>query len=170
MIRPSCVVVADGGRARLFRIETEETMDLRRHPRLVERGALVNSAVEVDAKEHSDDHGTGRRQMFRAGPTHGYEDRWDRESVRLKGIFARAILHEAIRVASEAHAPEVVLVAEPRMLGLIRQHEELFAKAHIKCVEHAADLTKLSALEVHRHLAAAGLVPAPLPAPTAALA
>ncbi len=170
MIRPTCVVVADGGRARLFVMAGEEGADLRERPRLVERGALVNSELEVDARERSDDHGTGRRQMFRAGPTHGYEDRWDRESIRLKGTFAREVVNAAVRMAADSRAYEILLVAEPRMLGLIRQHEDAFQKAHIRCTEHAADLTRLSALELHQRLAGVGLVPAPMPAPMAAVA
>ena len=169
-MRPTCVVVADGGRARVFVVEPRQSVDLRERPRFVERRALVNTAVEVDPREHSDDHGTGRRRMFRAGPTHGYEDRWDREETRLKGIFARAVVDEAIRVATEERAFDVVLVAEARMLGLIRHHGDLFEKAHMRCAEHAADLTKLSAVELHHRLAEAGLVPAPAPAPMVAVA
>lgn len=163
MIPRTCVVVADGGRARVFVVENEVGPDLADYPHLIEQEGLVNAAVGVDAREHSDDHGTGRRTMFRAGPTHGYEDRWDREAIRLKRKFAREVAEEALKIAMEAGVLQVLLVAEPRMLGLMRKHHGMFEKAHIRCAEHAGDLTKLNAAAVHHWLAAAGLVAAPAP-------
>ncbi|MBK7973854.1 MAG: host attachment protein [Deltaproteobacteria bacterium] len=161
MIPRTCVVVADGGRARLFTIESEVGPDLADYPHLIEREGMVNAAVGVSAMNHSDDHGTGRRTMFRAGPTHGYEDRWDREEIRLKRKFARDVAEEALRFATEAGVFQVLLVAEPRMLGLLRKHHGMFEKAHIRCAEHAGDVTKLNAAAVHQWMAAAGLVAAP---------
>jgi len=73
--------------------------------------------------------------------------------------FASKVTGEAMRLAQEQKAKQLVLVSAKRMLGFLRESLVVPPKANIKVHELAKDLTQLSPQDLHNHLDNAGLIP-----------
>jgi len=153
----ACIIVADGGRGRLFSF-VEDTSGTDK-VRLVERESLVNP----DYRAHGAD-SPGRTKSERvtnrqAGDVHPIDARRDQHRLELERRFAREIAeHVASLTQGWAHG-SVVLVAEPRLLGLLREplHKALHPSVELK--ELAKDYSHLTANELRDHLALNRMIP-----------
>ena len=153
-----CIVVADGARARLFTLDDGATDAP--GPDLVEHEDLANPEHKLAGRDKYSTTRTGSNLNPQKGPTHGYDDHRDKEEREHERRFARDIGSHAVALAQREHSYQLVVVAEKRMLGLLRESLVLPAKSGIELRELAKDLTRLSATELQAHLAEAGLVPA----------
>lgn len=151
-----CVVVADGARARFFTLGGEGGPRSGHAARMVEQAELVNPT-------HSHSHGPADlpggdwRRASAGGP--GRNDdasdaNWRREQDRR---FAGQLVEKLSELCQMYHATTAVMVADARMIGLLRQKADRFAGVELH--EHTRDLTGFDAWAVHTHLAAAGLLP-----------
>ena len=52
----------------------------------------------------------------------------------------------------------MILIAEPRMLGLLREAERGVLKHDVKIKELAKDYTQLAVTELHEHLVESGIM------------
>jgi protein required for attachment to host cells len=152
-----CVVVADGARARLFSVQEGGIGE--GGPTLVEHAGLSNAEAEVAGKDLFSDEKSGRNDAPGGGGAHGYDDHRDRHRDENERRFARDIAAAAADALRREAAARLVLAADPRMMGHLR--EALSATAvDMKVSEVQKDLTKFSVHEVQEHLAAAGVLPA----------
>jgi len=153
-----CIVVADGSRARLFTLNpgAPDTPG----PDLVEHEDLANPEHRLAGRDKYSTTRTGSNLNPQQGPAHGYDDHRDKEEREHERRFAREIAGHAVALAQRQHSYQLVLVAEKRMLGILRETLVLPAKSGIEVRELAKDLTRLSATELHARLAEAGVVPA----------
>lgn len=153
----ACIVVADGGRARLFLAVADDAAQGRVN--LVERECLVNS----DYRAHGGDtpgrtkseHVTNRQ----AGDVHPIDARRDQHRLELERRFAREIAQHLAQFTQGWNHGSVVLVAEPRLLGLVREplHKALHRDIELK--ELAKDYSHLTAAELREHLALNRVIP-----------
>jgi protein required for attachment to host cells len=153
-----CIVVADGSRARLFTLDagTPDTPA----PDLVEREDLANPEHKLAGRDKYSTTRTGSNLNPQKGPAHGYDDHRDKEEREHERRFAREVAARAVALAQRQHAYQLVVAAEKRMLGLLRETLVLPAKSGIEVRELSKDLTRLSATELQARLAEAGMVPA----------
>jgi protein required for attachment to host cells len=154
----TCIVVADGGRARFFGVEPVESP--RAKTRLVERAVLDNPDLRTREKsatgrEHTETH-TNRD----AGPVHPVGAQRERHRLELERRFGHEIALKAAEIANRWDAGTVVLIADPRLLGLMREYMRDALKPAIELKELAKDFTKLTPEELHDHLARNSIVPA----------
>lgn len=150
-MRRICVIAADAARARFLRLTTRETPDGRRAPVLEEVEDLVNPEARLRASEVLSESRPGSRRAGPEGPAHAVDDRRDANADEQDRRFA-----EAIAAAGEAFtrrvAPRlVVVVAPPELLGHLRRYTDRLGG---EVVEVPEDLTRLSPVELHDHLAA----------------
>ena len=110
-----CVVVADGAHARF--LLTEPRSESPSHPilRLVENVNLEEPAHTVQGRRDARQAGGGRDRRAR----HNYADHRDAHNLELMRRFAGRLAQKLSALLAE-QASEVVLVAEPHMLGLLR--------------------------------------------------
>lgn len=150
-----CVVVADGARARFFALDPAG-------PRaghaalLVEDADLINPAHHHAVGSAAMPAGEGRRAAA-GGP--GRNDdasdaNWRREQDRR---FASLVVDKMGELCQARGVNQVVMVADARMLGLLRQKTDRLAGVALH--EHSRELTGLQTVAIHHHLAAVGLLP-----------
>jgi len=154
----ACIIVADGGRGRLFTVVEDGSAQGRID--LVERESLVNP----DYRAHGED-SPGRTKSERvtnrqAGDVHPIDARRDQHRLELERRFAREIAERVAQLTRSWNHGSVVLVAEPRLLGLVREplHKALNPAVELK--ELAKDYSQLTAAELRDHLALNRMIPA----------
>ena len=153
-----CVVVVDGARARFFTLQPAELPELESSPRLVELEDLVNPEAEVPDRELWTEAKTGRNRAPNGGPAHGYDDHRERHEDELERRFANSVGEHCEALARREKADVIVLAAQKRMLGFLRQTVVPRLKG-MEVKEYTKDLSKLGPQEIHDHLAREALVP-----------
>lgn len=159
-----CVVVMNGARARFFTLEPSDAPTVEGGPNLKEHTDLVNPDHETQQTALWSDNKSGRNRTSgggtaAGGPAHGYDDHRTRHEDEFKRRFARAIAEEAARLVQSTKAENVVLAAQNRMLGILRPELDPLVKTGVQIHDVAKDLSKMSAHEIHQHLANDKLVP-----------
>lgn len=154
----NCVVVAGGSRARFFTLEDAEYPDMQSGPNLCEVNDLVNLEKETHGIDLWSDSKSGRNRGS-SGAAHGYDDHRSQHEDEFERRFARDVAREAAHMLKQNSTRQLVLVAQKRILGFLRHELDALIKAGIDIKELAKDLSKLSALEVHQHLAREQLLP-----------
>lgn len=147
----TCIVVADAKRARFFSVEAGDSP--RQQLKLVEGSALVNPDVEAVRRNGAGRVKTEQVSNRQAGPVHPIGAHRERHRLELERRFGREI---AIRLADMTRgwkSGTVMLVAGPRLLGLMREGLRRSLKPAIKLKELAKDYTALSVDEIRDRLA-----------------
>lgn len=160
MNKTFCILVADGSRARFFTFESRAPETGTTGPRLVEHEDRVNPEHELAGRDKYNATRTGAHPNPGKSQTHGYDDHRKQEEHEHERLFARDIARHALDFTQQHQAACLVVAAEKRMLGLLRDWLEPPPHPGIELRELAADLTRLSPTELHNHLAEARLIPA----------
>lgn len=153
----SVVAVVDGTKARFFTLEPAESPQFQSGPNLIERECLTNTTNEMQGKDLWTSTKTGKNRGS-GGQAHGYDDHRVGHLNKEERDFARDISTKIADLTSRYQVQQIVLVAEPQILGLLR--ESLTPQlSKLKLKELAKDLCKLKPLELHEYLAAKELLP-----------
>jgi len=156
---PDCwVIVADGARARFMMLEHNAGRPPRAALRLVERARLSNPEHTVSGRRATRKIKSGRDTGRGSVAPHGYTDHREPHEAELLRRFAASIAERAAALVAGDRAAGIVLVAEPRMLGLMRAALEPVTKAGVTLRELARDYTWCTAPQLQRHLAENGLL------------
>ena len=150
------MVVADGARARIFLLEPGGGQA--GAPSLVEKADLANagySARGADAPHMRTERNTNRQ----TGPMHAVGEKREQHRLEAERRFGVRIAERVAEVVKGWNEGSIVLVADPRLLGLMREMLREAVKSEITLKELAKDYTRLSATELHEHLASNGLIP-----------
>lgn len=156
----TCVVVADGARARFFAFHPPRAR-LAAGGVLEERAGLVNAAHRHPGPA-GDAHGADSRRAAAGGPGRNddaSEANWRRENDRR---FAGQIVDQLLDCCHTWPARQVLLVADKRTLGVLRPRTERLAGLTVR--EHARDLSRLDGHELLAHLRADGVLGRAMPA------
>lgn len=151
-----CVVVADGARARIFVLEPGGGRA--GDSSLVEKADLANvgyTARGADAPQVRTERNTNRQ----TGPMHPVGEKREQHRLEVERRFGAQVAERAAALVKGWNDGSIVLVADPRLLGLMRKVLREAVKAEIVLKELAKDYTHLSATELHEHLASNGLIP-----------
>ena len=153
-----CVVVADGKGARLFLLQES---DAPRAPvRLVARGTLSNADLRSRGRSVTGRVRTETNTNREAGPVHPIGAQRERHRIELERRFSVEIARKAAVLARNWSTGSVVLVADPRMLGFLRDAARGALKPGISVKELAKDYAHLTASKLRDHLALSGVLPA----------
>lgn len=158
-----CVVVANGARARFFTLRPAELPAFEGGPDLAEEQDLVNPEKVQPSRALFANLKTGRNRARGGGPAHGYDDHRDQHEDEFERRFARRIATRIGDYVEVDPVRQVVLVADPRLLGFVRSELGSKRDGLPQIRELGKDLSALSPNQIHSHLAAAGLVPARIP-------
>lgn len=151
------VVVANGSRARFFSVRNAETPEFESSPRMVEHGVLTNPEQMAAGKElWSDNRSGGNRGAGGAG-VHRYDDHRDQHRAEYERRFVQSVAGETASLARNENAVRVVVTADTRMLGMLR--DELHRNNGFEVKEVAKDYSKFSPHELHAQLASMALIP-----------
>lgn len=156
MIMANCyIIAADGARARMFELQKDAT--LQAGSRLVEKIDLVNTAYTARGKAAPRVR-TERNTSRQAGPMHPQdaERDWHRREVERR--FAREVVAHVGALLQGNSAGKLVIVAEPRMLGMLRESLRGATAKRIIISELARNHTHLTPSRLHQRLAADDLI------------
>ncbi|MDY7015850.1 MAG: host attachment protein [Cyanobacteriota bacterium] len=152
------VAVVNGTRARFLTLEEAQFPQYESGPNLVERQELLNEAKEMRGQELWANLKTGRNHGG-GGQAHGYDDHRQNHLSEFGRRFASAIATDITNLAREHHPQQLLLVAEPQILGLLREALTGVLPKQLDIREITKDLCKLKPLELHEYLATKNLLP-----------
>ncbi|MGK7877516.1 MAG: host attachment protein [Xenococcaceae cyanobacterium] len=155
----SVVAVIDGTKARFFTLEQAELPECQSGPNLIERECLTNVAKDLQGKQLWANTKTGRNRGSRS-QGHGYDDHRQNHLGEFERSFAKEIVTKIAKLTQANQSQRVLLVAEPQILGFIREVLSPLVPKNLRIQELAKDLCKLKPLELHEYLAAKNLLPA----------
>lgn len=155
----TCIVVADAKLARFYGVEAVESPHLR--TKLVELTVLANPNSDLKTLGESV---TGRPRTEtntnrEAGPVHPIGAQRERHRDEFDRRFVREIARQAGGITKGWKDGAVVLVADPRLLGLMREPLRKALSRGIELKELAKDYAHLTASELHDHLSLNSIVP-----------
>jgi protein required for attachment to host cells len=152
----TCVVVADGGRARFF--EAQAADGPRVKVVLVERAAVDNPDLRERGTSVTGRPRTETNTNRQAGPVHPIGAQRERHRLALDRRFGQEIARRAGAVTRSWKAGTVVLIAAPRLLGLMRAPLRGALGAGVELKELAQDYAGLTAPQIRDRLTAAGQI------------
>lgn len=147
---PTCIVVADARRARFFSVEPG---DAPRHKiTLVEHMDLVNPDIRALGESVAGRPRTETNTNRQAGPMHPIGAQRERHRLDLERRFGREIARQASELTSDWKEGTFMLIAEPRLLGLMRGHLREALSPALTLKELAKNYAQLSASELRDQL------------------
>lgn len=154
----SIVTVIDGIRARFFTLEPAQSPEYESGPNLIEQDCLTNTVKELQGKDLWANTKTGRNRGSRS-QGHGYDDHRQNHLNEFERGFAKEIVTKILDLVQTQRTTQIILVAEPQILGLVREALTDHLPKHLKFKELAKDLCKLKPQEIHEYLADKNLLP-----------
>lgn len=151
------IVVANTGRARFFTVEPDEPLLAR--PKLVEQKVLVNPHLR-EAEAAPGRVRTETNTDRQAGPVHPIVAQRARHEFELDRRFAQQIEQHVAEFTRAWTRGRVVLVAEPQLLGLLREALRSGLNPGVELKELAKNYTHMTVAELRDHLALDRLIAA----------
>ncbi|MDJ0797427.1 MAG: host attachment protein [Calothrix sp. MO_167.B12] len=152
------VTVMDRTRARFLTLESAQFPEYESGPNLIEQKSILNPIQELQGKELWANVKTGRNQGL-GSKAHAYDDRRESHVVEFERRFAQMIANEILHITQSRHIQQVLLVAEPQILGVVRQEVIPVLPKNLQIQDLAKDLCNHKPLEIHEHLASHNLLP-----------
>lgn len=153
------VAVMDGSKARFFTLNPGELDINEAGPDLIEQDPLHNAEKGMPGQDLWANTKTGRNQG-RSGQAHSYDDHRSNHMAEFERRFAQAIMSRVLDLSQTQAVRHLVLVAEPQILGIIRQVMPSSLPQPLTVHEVAKDLCRMSGKELHTYLADRSLLPA----------
>jgi protein required for attachment to host cells len=144
----TCFIIADASRARLFIVVPDDSP--RRKMRLAERVSLVNQETKARGRSGTGQVKSERNTNRQAGPMHPIGAQRARHRLEHERRFGAEIVERAIALTAHWDHGVMVLIAEPRLLGLMRERLRRALRSEIKLEELAKDYSGLSTAELER--------------------
>lgn len=144
----TCLIVADGFRARLFLVVPDDNP--RHELRLAERVTLVNQEAKARGRSGAGRTKGERNTNRQAGPIHPVGAQRERHRLEHERQFGAEVVEYALRLTADWNRGVMVLIAEPRLLGLMRQRLRNALRSEIKLEALAKDYSGLSTTELER--------------------
>lgn len=158
MVR-TCIVVADSARARFITLEIPEDPQTDGGARLVEHDDLVNPDAEVPERGLFSDR-AGRAHASPRGAAHALDDHREGHQREIERRYVRRLVEHADRFVKAQQATRLVLVAEPRLLGTLREQLPSERFRAVDIVEVGENVSRRPLDQIQSVLALRGVVPA----------
>ncbi len=153
------VAVINGTQARFFTLDSAATSEYESGPNLIEHECLSDSTKELQGRELWANTKTGRNRGL-SGQDHSYDDHRQNHEIEFEKRFANQISSAMLNIVRANQARQLILVAEPQILGIMREAmaDNLFKNLNIK--EVAKDICHFDVNQIHEYLAKKELLPA----------
>ncbi len=153
------VAVVNGARARFLTLEPLEEPTIESGPDLIERCELLNPAIEMAGQDLWANTKTGRNRSS-GNKGHNYDDHRDNHLVEFERRFAQAIVDQIDEIIAAHALNTLVLVAEPQILGLLRECLHNSNGRSVHSVDLAKDLCRMKPRQIHDYLSQKAILPA----------
>ena len=153
------VVAIDGTTARFLTLEPGEFPETESGSKLIEREQLSNPSKAQHGQELWANTKTGRNRGSN-GQAHAYDDRREKHVVEFERQFAKAIASRIVELDRSFAAHQLLVVAEPQILGIAREPLAAALPKKMRIAELAKDICHFKPKEIHEYLAKKALLPA----------
>lgn len=153
------IAVVNSTKARLFVLEPAQFPEYEPSSKLTEVETLLSSTQELQGQDLWSNTKPGRNRG-NGGQAHGYDDHRENHRVEFERRFAQTIATRMAGLMPTYQPHQLLLVAEPQILGIMRDVLIPALPKNLKVYELAKDLCQLSTHELHEYLAAKNLLPA----------
>ena len=152
------VAAIDGTQARFFTLDSAASSEYESSPNLIEHEGLSDSTKELHGQELWANTKTGRNRGS-SGQAHSYDDHRQNHEIEFEKRFASKISGAMLNIIQSHQARHLIIVAEPQILGIMRETmtNNLFKNLNIK--EVAKDICYLKSNQIHDYLAKKELLP-----------
>ncbi len=153
------VAVMNGTQARFFTLDSAAVSKYESSPNLIEQQSLSDSTHELHGQELWANTKTGRNRGSN-GQAHGYDDHRRNHKIEFEKRFAHKISDAMLNIIKAHDAKQLILVAEPKILGIMRSSmaDNLFKALNIH--EVTKDICHFKVNQIHDYLAKKELLPA----------
>jgi protein required for attachment to host cells len=151
----TCIIVADGARARFITLEVPLDPELEGGARLREHRDLVNPIADIPERHQFSD----RRGLAHASPrgaAHALDDHRDAHHAELERRYAQRLGEDARQFVAAERATRLLIVAEPRLLGELREHIDGTLSEKVEIVELGENLSRHPLNQIQEILALRG--------------
>lgn len=157
----SCFLVAvvDHSRARLFTFEDSDFPE-QSPPALIEQKDFTNEASRQMGQDLWSNSQSGHNRSA-VSHTYGYDDHRQNHLREFERRFASEVTGQLQQMQTTCEPTKLVLVAEPQILGILRETIQSCPLRSLRCEELAKDISKLSVSQIHQYLADKALLPPP---------
>jgi protein required for attachment to host cells len=154
-----CIVIADKARARLFTVEDANDSPFEdKHRHLREHSDLVNPEGRLTDQEVFRDRSAGRRTHRAIGSSgYGIEDGKGRPRSESLRRFAKELAAAATALVRSQKSKELVLVASPRFLGVVRTEIRRALPKNIRLKGLGEDLSRQATVQIEKVLVRHGV-------------
>ena len=152
------VAVINGTKARFLTLSPVEFNEYESGPNLIEHEAMVSVEKEMQGQELWANTKTGRNRGT-SGQAHGYDDHRNNHMIEFERRFAQMIVRHMADLTKTHGVKNLVLVAEPQILGILREVIDGNLTRQLNVAEVAKDLFRLSIKDLHEYLAKRSLLP-----------
>lgn len=152
------IAIASSAKARFFLLQSIELAEPEPEFKLLELEELHNSAPELQGQELWSTTKPGRNRGT-TGQAHGYDDHRDNHQVEFDRRFAREITTKLMQLIQLNHSRQLLLVAEPHIMGIMREVLTPVLPKNLTFKELTKDLCQLSAHELQQYLINKALLP-----------
>lgn len=153
------VAVIDGTKARFLTLRPVELEGYESGPNLIEHEGLHSTEKEMPGQALWANTKTGRNRGT-SGQAHSYDDHRSNHMMEFEKRFAQSIASRITDLSKDHDIRQLILVAEPQILGLMREVMSSSLPRQIALHELAKDLCRLRTQELHTYLADRSLLPA----------
>ncbi|ASC71419.1 hypothetical protein XM38_023710 [Halomicronema hongdechloris C2206] len=153
------VAVIDGTTARFLTLNPTEVTEYEAGPHLVERDSLHNAEQEMPGQELWANTKAGRNRGG-SGQAHSYDDHRKQHRMAFEYRFAQSVASRITQLSQTHPVRQLILVAEPQILGILRNVLPSNLPQQLTVQEVAKDLCRMSSKELHTYLADRSLLPA----------
>jgi protein required for attachment to host cells len=153
------IIVADSAHARFFALQIPEEPLADGGAQLVEMRDLVNPDAEIPERLQFGDR-AGRAHASPEGAAHALDGGRERHRQELGRRWARRLLDEGERFVRHERSTRLLLIAELRVLGALRELRVRERLGDIEIVELGENLVLHPVAQIQSILASRGLVPA----------
>jgi protein required for attachment to host cells len=152
------VAVVNSSHARFLTLDPSDSPEYESGPYLVEHTSLNNATQEQHGQDLWSSVKTGRNRGS-SGQAHSYDDHRENHMNEFERRFAQTIATTIGDLIQTQQPQKLLLIAEPQILGLMREALNSSVTKNIKSSELAKDLCHLNPNELHTYLADKKLLP-----------
>jgi protein required for attachment to host cells len=153
------VAVLDGTKARFFTLNPDGVNAYEAGPHLVEQKSLCNAEKELHGQDLWANTKTGRNRSS-SGSGHNYDDHRSNHMVEFERRVAQSVTNHIAELSRTYLTRHLILVAEPQILGILRNAMSSNLSQQLAIHQIAKDLCHFRAREIHDYLADQSLLPA----------
>ena len=153
------VAVINGTQARFFTLDSAAISEYESSPNLIEHKGLSDSTKELHGQELWANTKTGRNRGT-SGQAHSYDDHRQNHEIEFEKRFANKISSAMLNLIKTNQARQLILVAEPQILGMMREAMTDKSFNSLKIKEVAKDICHFNVNQIHDYLAKKELLPA----------